>query len=230
MRGDLSDDTPTLPGLIDLLGATRGQIVDVLRRRPSSVADLAGELGLSEVAIRRHLGVLEREGLVSATTVRRRGPGRPSSRYGLTARGRQLLPDNSAALADELLHFLQAEYGRSELLRFLRWRAQRHQSRYAAALAHLDTVGERAERLAELLSDDGFDARVEAVTVPDGATELQLTQGHCALESVATEHPELCAFEASLFRRLLGAPLSRRETIAGGAGACVCHIQPEHSS
>ncbi|MGH3666468.1 MAG: helix-turn-helix transcriptional regulator, partial [Egibacteraceae bacterium] len=170
------------------------------------------------------LQVLERDGLVSTRTVRRAGPGRPSAHYELTGRARRLFPDNSADLANELMGFLEGEHGRSELLRFLRWRAERHEARYAERIGDAGTVAERAERLALLLSDDGFDSRVETVTVPDGATELQLTQGHCALESVATEHPELCAFEASLFRRLLGARLSRRETIAGGAGACVCHI------
>jgi predicted ArsR family transcriptional regulator len=55
---------------------------------------------------------------------------------------------------------------------------------------------------------------------------LQLRQDHCAIKAVAEEHPELCAYEASTFRKLLGAKLSRRQTIAGGADACICHITP----
>ncbi len=63
-----------------------------------------------------------------------------------------------------------------------------------------------------------------SVDLPDGATVLQLTQGHCAVREVAREHPEICAYEAALFRRLLGTKVSRRQTIAAGAGECICYI------
>ncbi len=215
--------------LVDLLGETRARVVHALRRQPATVADLAAGVGLSEVAIRRHLQTLTSEGLVTATTVRRVGPGRPSAHYRLTDKARRLFPDNSAELANELMGYLEQQHGRPELLRFLRWRVGRHAGRYAAALGDAQGVRERAESLAELLSADGFDSSVEPVTAPDGATTLQLTQGHCAIAEVAAEHPELCAFEASLFRDLLGAKLSRRETIATGATACVCHITPDQS-
>ncbi|MDP9404996.1 MAG: helix-turn-helix domain-containing protein [Actinomycetota bacterium] len=220
------DLQPAASGLVDLLGDTRARVVECLRAAPASVAALAAELGLSEVAIRRHLQVLERDGLVSAATVRRRGPGRPGSEYALTDKARRLFPDNSAALANELLAFLEAEHGRGELRRFLRWRAERQSARYATALDGADTVEERTEALARVLSDDGFASTVAAAVAPDGATVLTLTQGHCAIKAVAEAYPEVCAYEASLFKQLLGGRLSRRETIAGGANACVCHITP----
>ncbi len=214
--------------LVELLGDTRARLVHLLHGSAASVAGLAGEMGLSEVAVRRHLQVLERNGLVSAHTVRNDRPGRPSAHYALTDKARRLFPDNSAELAGELMDFLTDEHGRAELLRFLRWRAEHQAQRYAPALAGSGTVADRTEVLAQLLSRDGFDADVTAVTAPDGSTTLQLVQGHCALEAVAEEHPELCAFEASLFKQLLGgAKLSRRQTIAGGASACVCHIRTD---
>ena len=212
--------------LVDLLGATRAQIVSALQSGASTVARLAALLEVSEVAVRRHLQVLERDGLVLAETLRRDGRGRPGFQYRLTDKARRLFPDRSAELANQLLDFLSDCHGRSELLRFLRWRAERQSARYAAAMAGADTVAERAGALAEALSAEGFSSSVEAVTAPDGATVLQLTQGHCAIADVAKEHPELCAFEASVFKDLLGARLSRRDTIAAGASSCVCHITP----
>ncbi len=170
--------------------------------------------------------MLERDALVSATTFRRDGPGRPGARYALTAQARRLFPDNSAQLASELLDYLSDEHGRGEMLRFLRWRGQRESSRYADALTGAGTLRERTEALSDLLSSDGFESSVQVVTAPDGATTLELTQGHCAIAEVAEAHPELCAFEASTFRTLLGAKLSRRQTIAGGASSCVCSIGP----
>ena len=218
--------TPTDLGLVSLLGDSRARLVTLLRSEPASVSRIAGALQMSEVAVRHHLQILERDGFVSAETVRGKGRGRPSSRYALTDNARRLFPDNSAQLANELLDFLSDEHGRSELQRFLRWRAERHIGRYAEALAGATTTGERVERLAEVLSDDGFASSAQTVTTPDGATVLELRQEHCAIKAVAEQHPELCAYEASTFKNLLGAKLSRRSTIAGGADACICSITP----
>lgn len=214
--------------LVDLLGDTRGRIVDLLHERPRSVAELASQLGLSEVAIRRHLQVLEREELVEARTVRRKGPGRPGSQYALSERAQRLFPDNSAEFANDLLDYLESRHGRDEVLAFLRWRAELQRSRYARDIATAgDETASRAARLAELLSADGFPSTVETVSRPDGGTTLQLTQGHCAIRQVAQEHPEICAAEARMFEELLGVGVSRRQTAAGGAGRCVCDIAVE---
>ncbi len=212
--------------LVDLLGVTRGRVVELLRQAPRSVAELAEALEISEVAIRRHLQVLERDGLVDVETVRREGPGRPPARYALSDRGRRLFPDRSADLANELMDFIEREHGRSALLQFLRWRQERQGRRYAAALAAAGPSDhdQRVTDLARLLSEDGFLSRVTPVTAPDGATVLELQQHHCAIQEVAEQHPEVCAYEAALFQRLLGARVSRRQTIAGGAGECICHI------
>lgn len=217
--GDHADAT-----LVDLLGQPRARIVDLLRRGARCVAELAEDVGVSEVAVRRHLQVLEREGLVVSRTVRRDGPGRPSAQYALTRKARRLFPDRSAEFANELLRYLETEHGRGALLAFLRWRAERHGDRYALAVADADGPVERADRLAQALSDDGFLAEVAEVAGSDGHRLLELRQGHCAVRDVAEQHPEICAYEAALFRSVLGAKVSRRQTIAGGAGECVCHI------
>ena len=218
--------TPADLGLVALLGDSRARLVQLLRTEPAPVSRIAEALEMSEVAVRHHLQILERDGFVSAETVRGKGRGRPSSQYALTDNARRLFPDNSAELANELLDYLGDEHGRSELQRFLRWRAERHAGRYAQALDGAETTGERVERLAEVLSTDGFASSAQTVTTPDGATVLELRQDHCAIKAVAEQHPELCAYEASTFKNLLGAKLSRRQTIAGGADACVCHITP----
>lgn len=213
--------------LVGLLGDTRAQVVEALRGTALTVAELARDLGLSEVAVRRHLGLLERDGLVQAVTVRRDGPGRPSAQYSLTERARRLYPDGNADLANELLDYLEDSYGRKALLGFLRWRQARQGERYTAALdGDAGGLAERTEQLAELLTADGFPSEVNEVAAAEGRTVLELRQHHCAIADVAEEHPELCAYEAALFQRLLGVQVSRRQTIAGGAPACVCSIGP----
>lgn len=228
-----SGDAPVRDSLVDLLGDTRAQVVDLLRASPATVAEVAARLGLSEAAVRRHLVALERDGFVTARTVRGTGRGRPSARHSLTERARRLYPDSSAAVANEVLDYLEDRHGRGALLEFLRWRQGRQEERYTAALDGVDDQRDRAERLAVLLRDDGFLADVASAPVgpADGSTVLELTQGHCAIADVAAAHPEICAWEAALFQRLLGGRLSRRQTIAAGDAACVCTItHPDRSS
>jgi predicted ArsR family transcriptional regulator len=209
--------------LIDLLGETRAQIVGLLHDRAATVAELASATRLTEVAIRRQLRELVADQLVSGRTMRASGPGRPAVRYSLTERGERLFPDRSSDLADDVLTFLYDERGKAEMIAFLRWRLKRQQEHYAGALDGIEELDERVERLAELLSQDGFLAEAEAGA--DGAS-VALTQTHCAIKEAAAAHPQLCAFEAALFREVLGANVTRRQTIASGAPACVCHVQP----
>jgi predicted ArsR family transcriptional regulator len=132
-----------------------------------------------------------------------------------------LFPDRSSALAGDVLTFLYDERGKNEMIAFLRWRQKRQQAHYAGELDGIEGFNARLRRLAEMLSEDGFLAEVD--TDGDGH---RLTQKHCAIKDAAAAHPQLCAFEAALFRELLDARVTRRQTIAGGSKACVCHVHP----
>jgi predicted ArsR family transcriptional regulator len=217
--------TGTSRSLVSLLGEQRAAIVQELRRHHDrSVAELATHLGISEVATRRHLGVLEDEGLVAARTVRQ-GRGRPAARYELTDAAGRLFPQRYDRLASEVLDFLTDEHGRAGMRAFLRWRLEREVEGLRSAVT-AEALPERLEQLAAALSASGFDATV----TPDGRG-FALTQQHCAIEDVAREHPEVCAYEAATFSQVLGrdVTLSRRETLATGSTACVCCVTPRES-
>jgi predicted ArsR family transcriptional regulator len=157
-------------------------------------------------------------------------PGRPSSStsaacYVLTDRAARLFPASYDRFAREALEYLTATEGRSGLLRFLRWRLDREADALTAEVGD-GPLPDRLARLAAALSAAGFAAEVAA---GDGERPaLRLVQRHCAIEDVAREHPEICAHEAAAFARVLGGDvrLSRRQTIAGGATACVCTVTP----
>jgi predicted ArsR family transcriptional regulator len=220
MPAETATRTTASPSLVALLGATRAAIVEALRSRPGrSATDLAAHLGITAVATRRHLALLEEEGLVEAHTVRQ-GRGRPAARYHLTDTAGRLLPHRYDQLASEVLEFLSDRDGREGLRAFLRWRMQREIADLGA-LVTAEDLHERLSQLAQALSDAGFDASVDG----DGA-RFRLIQGHCTIEGVAKEHPEVCAYEAASFAKVLGTDVtvSRRETLATGSQACVCTV------
>ncbi len=211
--------------LVGLLGVSRAAIVDHLHRSGAQpVAALAVHLGISEVATRRHLGVLTEDGLVEEREPRASG-GRPAACFALTDRAARLFPQSYDRLANELLDFLTAEHGRDGLLAFLRWRVDREVGALTDAVQG-GTLEERVVRLAEALTSAGFVADVVRDDTPNALPTLQLIQHHCVIEGVAREHPEICSYEAAAFSRALGTDvqLSRRETIADGSPACVCTV------
>jgi predicted ArsR family transcriptional regulator len=206
--------------LVSLLGESRAAIVQHLHRSgDASVAELAQHLGISEVATRRHLGLLEDEGFVDARTVNQ-GRGRPAAHYQLTADARRLFPAAYDQLAAEALDFLGQTQGRDGVRAFLRWRLQKQVAELGQAVT-ADDLEDRLTQLADALSAAGFSA-----SVADDGTSFTLTQDHCAIEDIARDHPEVCAFEAATFSAVLGdeVRVRRRTTLTRGDAACVCCV------
>ena len=210
------------PSLVSLLGESRAAIVELLHTEGSQpVARIADHLGISEVATRRHLGVLAGDGLVQERDQRSSG-GRPAACFGLTEHAMRLFPQTYDRFAADAMEFLTDAHGREGMLSFLRWRVDREVDALADAVKD-GPLSDRLERLAEALTAAGFASDVEGQS---GA--FRLVQRHCTIEDVARDHPEICAYEAAAFARVLGsdAQLSRRETIATGASSCVCNVAP----
>jgi predicted ArsR family transcriptional regulator len=206
--------------LVSLLGESRAAIVQHLHRSgDASVAELAQHLGISEVATRRHLGLLEDEGFVAARTVNQ-GRGRPAAHYQLTADARRLFPAAYDQLAAEALDFLSQTQGRDGVRAFLRWRLQKQVAELGQAVT-ADDLEDRLTQLADALSAAGFSA-----SIADEGTSFTLTQDHCAIEDIARDHPEVCAFEAATFSAVLGdeVRVRRRTTLTRGDAVCVCCV------
>lgn len=200
-------------------GGTRERILVLLRRRGRlSAPQLADLLGFSTpVGVRRHLALLERDGLVTAG-VEKPKRGRPTAVYRLTDAGLETFPRHYDEMAREALAFVK-RHDASLLSQFLAWRNERLVDSYAKRVDGA-TLAERAEALADVLSEQGFMAEVEAA--PGG---LRLCQHNCTVEHLASELPDLCESEAKLFERLLGSPVEREATIVQGDVRCVTHVQ-----
>ncbi|MFN2555368.1 MAG: helix-turn-helix transcriptional regulator [Nitriliruptorales bacterium] len=209
----------SMRSLVSLLGEPRATILRSLKReRERSAPELAEVLGISDVAVRRHIAVLEREGLIAERIVKQER-GRPVARYHLTSRGEGLFPHRYRELVSDLLAFLEDELGREGLRAYLRWRQDRETEQYAA-MVDGEELHDRLLQLAAALTDAGFEARVE-----ECEEGFRLTQTHCAIYETARRHPEMCAHEAAMFRRVLGdVQVSRRETLAKGDSVCVCTV------
>lgn len=219
-------------------GTTRRRVLELVASRgPVTAGSLAAVLGLTAPAVRRHLTLLEEDGKIGvheaspAGTPRR---GRPARRYVVTSGGQSELAGGYQEIARQVLRFLRETGGSEAVAGFARQRFEAVARSYAPHVT-ADTTQGRAAQLVQLLSADGFAASVRPVPAPLTGTSagraagavapaVQLCQGHCPVQHVAEEFPELCEQEARAFSELLGSHVQRLATIAGGAHACTTNI------
>lgn len=196
-------------------GETRQQILHLLRRNSQmTAAELSDALGIGAVGVRQHLALLERDGLVLAAGVRR-GVGRPSHLYTLTASAAELFPKRYDRLALDALAFVSAEGGPGAVDRLFSARREHLREQYAPRLhgkSHADQVAE----LAVILTEQGYMCEWEQL--PDGG--FVLVEHNCPVDCAAREHPQACAHELRLYEDLLALEIVREETIAAGGTCC----------
>lgn len=216
----------TRPGEHDSDAGTRRRVLDLIAcDGPVSAVELAADLDLTTAAIRRHLSVLELDGQIGVHDAAEVGPvrrGRPAKRYVVTADGQATLTQQYSGLASQALRFV-AEIGGADAVRqFAERRGVELEHRHVEALAAAGAdIVQRARVLAEGLAQEGFAATVRPV--PGGAA-IQLCQGHCPVQDVAGEFPELCEAEAHAFSRMLGVHVQRLATLARGGHVCTTNI------
>jgi predicted ArsR family transcriptional regulator len=208
----------------------------VLEQGPVTATALAERLGLTPAGVRRHLDALAAEGLVAvweAPSIKgagRRGRGRPARRFVMTDRGHTVMSASYDDLASSALRYLRASLGEDAVRAFAEQRVGELEQRYRPRVdsAGRDT-GQRAEALAAALSADGYAASVRpaAPGLPTASNlGAQLCQGHCPVQHVAREFPELCEAETDAFSRLLGVHVQRLATLAHGEHVCTTHVPP----
>ncbi|MFJ6567247.1 helix-turn-helix transcriptional regulator [Streptomyces sp. NPDC091292] len=221
--------------------STRNRVArSILDHGPSTVADLAGRLGLTQAAVRRHLDALVGDDVVEAREQRVYGArtrGRPAKVFALTDCGRDAFDQSYDQLAADALRWIAraaggGSAGEAAVAAFARDRVESLADAYRAAI-EAAPPGERTEALAKALSADGYAAT--ARSAPGRQQGEQLCQHHCPVAHVAEQYPQLCEAETEFFSRLLGTHVQRLATIAHGDGVCTTFIpradqQPEQHS
>jgi len=201
--------------------STRNRVArSILDHGPSTVADLAGRLGLTQAAVRRHLDALAADDVVEAREQRVYGArtrGRPAKVFALTDCGRDAFDQSYDKLAADALRWIAAG-GDEAVVAFARSRMAAQAGAYRKAV-EAAAPEDRAEALAKALSVDGY-----AATARNAPVGEQLCQHHCPVAHVAEQFPQLCEAETEIFSQLLGTHVQRLATIAHGDGVCTTFI------
>jgi len=203
----------------ELETSTRKVILSMLKTQGSlTVHELSKQLGITEMAVRRHINTLERESLIEAKLVRQ-AMGRPTNVYSLTALSDELFPKKYMQLTMDLLGELVEDEGHEKIDHLFIRRQKKLETRYKTRMK-AKSLEERVAELATIQNENGY--MVEWAQTGKG--EFILSEHNCPITQVANTFQQACKCELALFQNLLDAHVERTECLAKGGTKCVYMI------
>lgn len=194
------------------LKTSRGRIVDLLRREPRTAEALARAVGLTPNAVRGHLALLERDGMIQSDGMRR-GVGKPAHIYRLTPAAEAQFSKAYAPVLRGLLDELASRLDPAQLDELLRATGQRMAPRghppRGASDAQCIAAAEAA--LAEL-------GGVVASVATNGTIEINGLA--CPLADVTATHPTMCLGVEALLSGATGRRVTEKCDRTGGRARC----------
>ncbi|MCG3207976.1 MAG: hypothetical protein FOGNACKC_01577 [Anaerolineae bacterium] len=198
---------------------TRRRILKLLKEKSQLTADELSELlGISSVAVRRHLTKLESDELVTYDEVQR-GMGRPSFVYSLGPAASSYFPRRYEELAANVLETITELYGVEAVDAIFRMRSEHMIGLYRRHV-NGNTLPERLIQLTELREADGYMSTWE----PNSDGSFTLREANCPIIHVAEGCGSACNYDQILLEDLLDARIERKSHLARGDGACVYHV------
>ena len=201
---------------------TRLRILQILQRNSTETVDgLSRAIGLASATVRRHLDILQRDGLVSFAEVRKK-TGRPQHSFHLTDQGQEALPkgyDRMLGLIIGQLALLTSEDTKSrnggQILLMVFQQLSEQVSREHAAEVDGKDLEHRLHALMRLLQREKFSPEAEII---DGMLRIKLL--NCPFRSTALQNNAVCAYDSTLISAVLNMDVRRCECIQDGHSCC----------
>lgn len=201
---------------------TSRQILALLKEHGGLTADdLAKRLGISAVAVRRHLTKLEVDKLVIYEEVQR-GMGRPSFVYRLGEAASDFFPRRYQELASDVIETVQNLYGHEAVDAIFAKRTDEIVDRYRQQVTG-ETLEKRLSQLTQLREADGYMSSWESD--PNGVFVLR--ESNCPIIHVAEGCNTACKCDQVILERLLDAEVERTNHLVQGDSACIYKVRPK---
>ena len=210
----------------DSLSDAKRRLLERLKHLgPVTAGRLAGDLGLTDMAVRQHLQALARLALVKSEKQPPKGRGRPAVHWSLSPLAMEIFPDHHAELTVGLLEAAREAFGTEGVERLLAVRSRDQVRAYRANLPPPDApLGERVQALARQRTAEGYMA--EAIQEESGSWSL--VEHHCPICTAAKACAGLCRTELEIFRRSLGdeVTIERTQHLLTDSDRCTYRIAP----
>ena len=182
-------------------GGTVGRILELLRRGPMTVDELAAALELTRTAIQGQLEKLQQDQLVEQRGTRR-GTSKPARTYGVTNQAELQFSRAYIPILTQLVHVLAGRMAPGEFDSIMREVGRAAMAERAVPRG--GTLRDRVARASALLNELGGLSEVEE---EDGLYVIR-SYG-CPLAAATALHPEVCNALESLLSEFAGTPVTK---------------------
>jgi predicted ArsR family transcriptional regulator len=202
---------------------TRSEILKLIQlSNHQTVSQLAVELELAPATVRRHLDILQRDGLLDFEE-KREGAGRPEHVFRLTPKGFEtgpreydrLLIDMISEVANLTTDQLNGKSGTQVIKQVFETMADR-----IAKVVVADETRAPIDKLLELLELRHYDPEWDT---NNGTIRIQLN--NCPYRSAAMMNPVICSFDSRLIASVMGSESQRSQCVRDGSGCCLYEIE-----
>ncbi|MCM3389432.1 helix-turn-helix transcriptional regulator [Ureibacillus chungkukjangi] len=184
---------------------TRDRILELLKKEASlSVVALTERLAITHMAVRKHLAILENDGLITSTEIKQ-PMGRPLQVYSLTEKGEHIFPKNYEGITVEFLRDIQEIHGEESIQLLFEKRENRLTQEYKNRMNE-KTASEKIEEIVKIQNEKGYMASASKL---DDST-FELIEYNCPIYSVAQEFKTACRCETEMFKNVLETEHVRR--------------------
>ena len=186
-----------------------------------TVGELVEMLGVTAMAVRRHLASLQKEGLVESR-LEKKSRGRPTYKYKLTGKSESLFPSGFQNLAVDLLDLVYEQAGHKGVMELLEKRNSRLSERLKPRVAN-KSLQKRVEEVSKIFSENGY--MTDWKKLDDG--NFIIFQHHCSVHDLANTYRQLCVLEPRLMEDLLGVKISRTKYMLKDDSVCAYLVHAE---
>ena len=202
---------------------TRSEILRLIQvGSHKTVSELAIKLEMAPATVRRHLDILQRDGMLDFEE-KREGAGRPEHVFRLTPKGFEtgpreydlLLADMINEVSDLTPEQLSGKSGSQVITQVFESMADR-----VVSVAMADDTRPPIVKLTELLKIRRYDPKV---VTENGTIKIQLN--NCPYRSAAMTNPVICSFDSRLISKVMGAESLRSQSVRDGFSCCLYEVE-----
>ncbi|QNK89147.1 transcriptional regulator [Sporosarcina sp. resist] len=196
---------------------TKDKLLDLLKKETEmTVNQMAQALEITEMAVRKHLNILERDSFIHIAEIKQ-PLGRPVQVFSLTQQADVLFPKNYDNLTVDFLNDLMEIQGDEIIDRLFEKRSKRLAGKYSDYMKHNYSNEEMIETLKDIQIDKGYMADV--IKIDDN--QFELIEHNCPIFEVSKSFKQACNCETNMFKEVLNTnSVERTSCKADGDNHC----------
>ncbi|KAA0955940.1 transcriptional regulator [Sporosarcina sp. ANT_H38] len=198
---------------------TKEKLLNLLKKETKmTVNQMAQALTITEMAVRKHLNILDRDSFIHISEVKQ-PLGRPIQVFSLTPQADVLFPKSYDNLTVDFLNDLQEIQGDEIIDRLFEKRSKRLADNYSPYMKNIVSNDEMVETLKNIQIEKGYMADVIKID----HNIFELIEHNCPIFEVSKKFKQACNCETNMFKEVLKTNSIRR-TSCKADGENHCHF------